>query len=165
MKQETKEILNVSIGAIFKDNKLLLIRRKKEPFIGFWGLAGGKIKFGEDFETAILRELEEETGLKVKFTALRGLVEEFINLDGKTKAHFLLFVSETTSENKVVKEGEEGDLRWFSWKEILESEKIIIPSDYAMLKEFFGPQRKKLTIHKSHLVEDGKSYKLEFFGS
>jgi ADP-ribose pyrophosphatase YjhB (NUDIX family) len=52
MKRETNGILNVSIGAIFKDKKLLLIRRKKEPYAGFWGLAGGKVKFGENFETA-----------------------------------------------------------------------------------------------------------------
>jgi hypothetical protein len=92
------------------------------------------------------------------------LVEEFINLDGHTKAHFLLFVCEARPITGTIREGEEGKLRWFAWNEILKGEKIIIPSDFVMLKDFFGPRKKNLRIHKSHLKEKGNSYKLEFFG-
>ena len=42
--------------------KILLIRRALEPFKDDWALPGGFINMDENLETAVQRELEEETG-------------------------------------------------------------------------------------------------------
>lgn len=44
--------------------KVLLIKRKNEPFLGDWVLTGGALYNNEDLETGALRELEEKTGIK-----------------------------------------------------------------------------------------------------
>ncbi len=47
------------------DLKLLLIKRKNEPYKDMWALPGGFVEDDEELETAAIRELEEETGFRV----------------------------------------------------------------------------------------------------
>lgn len=45
--------------------EILLIERLKEPFACYWAFPGGFVEEGESCEEAALRELEEETGIKL----------------------------------------------------------------------------------------------------
>ncbi|WP_170837516.1 NUDIX hydrolase [Actinopolyspora xinjiangensis] len=53
------------VGAVIHDQhgRLLLIKRANDPGQGEWSLPGGKVAPGEDDETALRREIAEETGL------------------------------------------------------------------------------------------------------
>ena len=48
-----------------KEPKMLLIQRGNEPFKGCWAFPGGFMNMDETTEQCAVRELEEETGLKV----------------------------------------------------------------------------------------------------
>lgn len=44
--------------------KVLLIKRKNEPYKDMWALVGGALYNNEDLETGLLREIREKTGIK-----------------------------------------------------------------------------------------------------
>jgi len=68
------------------DGSIVLVKRGKDPFKGFWALPGGFVKYGERVEEAIKREVLEETGLKV---AVEGLVGVYSEPDRDPRGHVI----------------------------------------------------------------------------
>lgn len=57
----------VTVGAIvLKENKILLVKRKRPPHQGCWAIPGGKIELGETIQQAAEREIKEETGITIR---------------------------------------------------------------------------------------------------
>ena len=56
-----------------REDKILIAKRNLKPGVNKWALPGGFVESGETPETACLRELEEETGLRGKIERLIGI--------------------------------------------------------------------------------------------
>jgi 8-oxo-dGTP diphosphatase len=65
------------VGGIARDGtgRLLMIKRGRAPSAGLWSVPGGRVEPGESDETAVVRELREETGLEVSVGRHVGTVE------------------------------------------------------------------------------------------
>jgi 8-oxo-dGTP diphosphatase len=74
----------VSIIIVDRD-QVLLGRRGGEPGRGTWSLPSGYIEFDDDFLSAAIREVEEETGLRVELSSLVNVVSSFVS----PRFHFL----------------------------------------------------------------------------
>jgi len=109
--QPTHPQLAVS-GAIFRDGKVLLVRRARSPGKGFYSFPGGRVEFGESLHTALHREVDEETGLKIEILGLAGWREV---LPGAGGGHYLImsFAARWTAR-EVVLNGEHDDFKWLA---------------------------------------------------
>jgi 8-oxo-dGTP diphosphatase len=67
--QPSRPQLAVS-AAIFRDGKILLVRRARLPAKGFYSLPGGRVEIGETLHAALHREVAEETALKIEIAEL-----------------------------------------------------------------------------------------------
>lgn len=59
---------------VVQSGHVLLVRRKHSPGAGLWALPGGHLEVNETFIQGAIRELKEETGIKVPEKVLRGSV-------------------------------------------------------------------------------------------
>ncbi|MGJ5043064.1 MULTISPECIES: NUDIX hydrolase [unclassified Bradyrhizobium] len=59
-------------AAIFRDGKLLLVRRARSPAKGVYTLPGGRVELGETLHEAVAREVMEETALSIAIVGLAG---------------------------------------------------------------------------------------------
>jgi ADP-ribose pyrophosphatase YjhB (NUDIX family) len=76
---------------IEEEGQLLLGRRGPRSFEpGRWCLPGGFIEYAEDFLTAAIREVREETGLRVEIRSLLSVVSNFLADDLHTLVVVLL---------------------------------------------------------------------------
>jgi ADP-ribose pyrophosphatase len=87
----------VCVGAIVViDGKILLIKRGTEPELGKWSIPGGRVITGESLETAVKRELYEETGLKGECKSFVGWAEIITDISHKVILDFEIAIKEET---------------------------------------------------------------------
>ncbi|MDQ6985903.1 MAG: NUDIX domain-containing protein [Candidatus Dojkabacteria bacterium] len=58
-----KQPLVAVVGFCIKDNKVLMLKRLKSPFFGYYGVITGTVKYGESFEESLIRETKEEADI------------------------------------------------------------------------------------------------------
>jgi 8-oxo-dGTP diphosphatase len=75
-------------AAIFREGKVLVVRRARSPAKGFYSLPGGRVEFGETLHAALHREIAEETALKIEIVGLAAWREVMPTTEGG--GHFVI---------------------------------------------------------------------------
>lgn len=117
----------VTVFIVNKIGKVLLVNH---PRYGMWIPMGGHIELDEDPEQALYREIEEETGLKVKILADKPnfkskvvkpvLTPNYVDVHEANPPHkhisFIYFA--LSKSDNFVKSDEHTDMKWFSKAEL-----------------------------------------------
>lgn len=91
-----------------------MVRRGRGPASGLWSLPGGRVEQGERLADALRREVEEETGLRVRVGEVAGVFEILSERHYVVIDHFV--VVEGTAD---VRAGSDAsDARWVPLHEI-----------------------------------------------
>lgn len=117
--------------------RVLLLKRRKPPNQGLFNAPGGKIEAHEDPYEACLREVHEETGLRLPGATLRAVITMLTRTTG---AQWMLFVfaAERPAGAADPVATDEGDLRWVPLSEL---PTLPVPSDIPLMLPFlFGPK-------------------------
>jgi 8-oxo-dGTP diphosphatase len=86
----TRPFLAVS-AAIFREGRVLIVRRGRPPAHGLYTLPGGGVELGETLEEAIIREVREETGLEIAPLELVGFRQAIVrDAEGRVERHFVI---------------------------------------------------------------------------
>lgn len=112
-----RPIAVVSVDAVVFDNtprgttSILLIKRANDPFKGQWALPGGHVERDETLDTAVVRELQEETGLTgVKMTQFRTFGDPYRDPRGR----FFTVVYVGVATNTEIMAGDDAaQAQWF----------------------------------------------------
>ena len=147
---------------LVKDNKVVVTKYKEgKKKAGYYDIPGGKIEGEETPEQTAIREMKEETGLKIKNLKYKGnMIIEYPN----RIFDFEVFIC-NESEGKP-QDFEENTSEWIEINELLKKEKIL--SNIMILDRFFikGLKDEKCKF-KMHIQVDEKenilsvNYKLE----
>ena len=105
-----------------KDDNLLLVLRKKDPFKGSLAIPGGFVNEGERVEDAARREMLEETNLNIELVDILG-VYSAPNRDPRGHVVSIVFIAKIISGN--VTAGDDADsFEWLSTADLIKNRRV-----------------------------------------
>lgn len=97
--------------------KVLLIQRGADPFKGAWAFPGGFMNMDETTEQCAIRELEEETGLKVTTVHQIGAYSK-VDRDPRGRTITVAYLAIIDSPEKVIGQDDAAKAEWFPITEL-----------------------------------------------
>jgi 8-oxo-dGTP diphosphatase len=113
-------IVNGCLCYLLHNQHVLLLQRKYPPHVGLWSPPGGKMEHGESPQEAVIREMFEETGLRIENPALKAIETA---VDVHYPVHWLLHIFVATRFSGELTTTREGTLQWQSLDTLRELER------------------------------------------
>jgi bifunctional NMN adenylyltransferase/nudix hydrolase len=126
---------------VVQSGHVLLVQRGMAPGRGLWAMPGGFLDGTERLEDGVIRELREETRLKVPEKVLKGSIvsrEVFDEPDrssrGRTVTHAFLFKLDDAAKLPLVKGGDDAAVaRWFPLSTFCEMQDLMFEDHWHII--------------------------------
>ena len=99
---------------IQRDSRILLVKRRNDPFKGYLVLPGGFVNEGEKVEDAAKREVKEETSLNIELLDILGVYSDPTR-DPRGHMMSTVFISKISSHNDKVDAVAQDDAAAIEW--------------------------------------------------
>ena len=107
------ENVELAVVCLLEDGgRVLLQNRKKEDWHG-WALPGGHVEPGESFVDAVIREMQEETGLTIRHPRLVD-VKQFPIEAGR----YVVLLFKAVEWSGTLTSSEEGEMAWIEYSKL-----------------------------------------------
>ena len=112
--REFPDAPRVGVGAVVLDgDRVLLARRGQAPSAGKWSIPGGLVDLGERLEEAAVREVQEETGLRVRLLGLCGVIDRVVREQDAVRYHWVIIDYVAESVGGLLEAGTDAaEVRW-----------------------------------------------------
>lgn len=117
---------------IQKDSRILLIKRKNEPFKGYFALPGGFVNEGEKVEAAAKREVMEETSLDVELVDILGVYSD-PSRDPRGHIMSTVFIGKPLYINNTIKARAQDDAAEVDWIALEEIDNTSLAFDHKKI--------------------------------
>jgi len=114
--REFPDAPRIGVGAVVLDGpRVLLARRGRPPGQGKWSIPGGLVHLGERLEDAVVREIEEESGLHVRVLGLCGVIDRVVREQDTVRYHYVIidYVAESVG-GRLEAGSDAAEVRWVS---------------------------------------------------
>lgn len=117
---------------IQKNSQILLVKRKNEPFKGYFALPGGFVNEGEKVEEAAKREVMEETSLDVELIDILGVYSD-PNRDPRGHIMSTVFIGKISNNKQKVEALAQDDAEETVWMRLEEIDSISLAFDHKKI--------------------------------
>ncbi|MBQ7875238.1 MAG: 8-oxo-dGTP diphosphatase [Oscillospiraceae bacterium] len=137
------EIVNMCM--VYKDD-LVLVQDKIHEEWGGLTFPGGHVEKDESFADAVIREVFEETGLKIVSPVLCG-IKDWVNDDG---SRYMVLFYKTDKFSGELKSSDEGEVFWMRLDELLSAGGRLSLDMKDMIKVFLDDELSEFFYYKEN---------------
>src|SRR5574341_269012 len=128
---------------VIHNNKILLGKRLGEPGQGKWALPSGYVEFEDDFLSAAIREVKEETGLDIEIISILNVQSAFLSVE----YHFLgIYLLAQVIGGRLNPGDDLEDVNWFSLSEPLPE--MAFPPDVDLIQTYSNGEVEGITVKR-----------------
>lgn len=147
MSRSEKVVLTV-LCMVYDEDKILLQDRLKGDWKGLT-FPGGHVENKESFVKAVIREINEETGLTIRHPRICGIKQ----FQTKEEERFVVMLFKTNEFSGILRSSEEGEMQWAKRGEL---SKLNLAEDFMELLQIFDSEE----LNEFYYKDDTKEWEI-----
>ena len=156
MKREFPNSPIVAVGGVvFKNNKILLAKRKNPPDKDMWSIPGGAVEIGETLQEAIQREIAEECRIKVNSGRIISIIDKIYYKHMNILYHYEIIDFEFKDFTGIPHPASDAsDVKFFTLSEILNNNSVVLSVKELVRKVYINTPAKRLPLYFTYKTKE-----------